>query len=183
MKSKGHRGFTLIEVMLGLAIAGLLATGLVASLRLLLTQAPESSAKLAVESRHQLARYWLTRDANSAEDFTPGVSPTYGTFTWRDFSGESTNTYLVRYFYDSTIKAVMREEKKNNVTQSTDQIAADILLVGDSTFTWNPGQRKITVAVTPTIQEALTVGDISRTATLVAWLRFEGEALAPVPAP
>lgn len=200
MKSKGHPGFTLIEISIAITIVALLMGGLLGAVALMQKRLPKSSAQLSVENRQQLARYWITRDANSAEDFTTGTGATYGTFNWRDFPAApsaatatppptpvptptpTVNTWAIRYYYDSTLKTLMREEKKNNVAQQTFQVAADILQQGDVAFVWNPGQRKVTVTITPTIQEAPAVGDISRAATLVAWLRFEGEGIVSIPA-
>lgn len=191
---------TLIELVIAMAIVTLLFGGMVGALGLILQKVPTGSAQLAVENQQQLARYWIIRDANSAEDFTAGSGVTYGTFSWRDYSvapsaatptppptpiptpTPAVNTWAIRYYYDGTLKTLMREEKKNNVTQQTFQVAADILAQGDVTFTWNPGQLKVTVTVKPTLQEAAAIGDISRTATLVAFLRFRGESLVSVPA-
>lgn len=90
-------------------------------------------------------------------------------------------SYEVRYYYDSTLTAVLREEKQNSVIVSVTQIAADILNQGDVSFSYDSAQKKLTVAITPTIQEAPAIGDISRTATLVAFLRLAEQPVVPGP--
>lgn len=184
-----RNGFTLLEVVISLAIMGILIGSLAAAISLTVAQAPKNGAILSVEDRQQLARYWLTRDANSAEAFTPGSGTTYGTLTWHDYSVASTNTYQATYYYDSALQALMRSDSLNGVTQSTVQVASDIQQESDVTFVWSQGQSKITVTLKPTVQEAPSIGDISRTATLVAYLRYKAEnvsvppALTPVPTP
>ncbi|MBI2865742.1 MAG: prepilin-type N-terminal cleavage/methylation domain-containing protein [Chloroflexi bacterium] len=186
---RAARGFTLVEVVIALAVTGLLVTTLVAALSLTLTQVPKEGAKLSVENRIQLARYWLTRDANSAEGYTTGTSPMYGTYTWEDYTGETTVTYQAIYYYNPTLKALMRQEKMDGVVQSTVQVAADIQQESHVAFAWSPAQSKVTVTLTPTVLEAPAIGDITRTATVVAWLRYESEPLvsppgdAPIPPP
>ena len=172
-----------------MAISGLLITVLAGALSLTVVQVPKQSAKLAVEDRHQLARYWMVRDANSSESYAVGTSPTYGTFTWRDFTGETTVSYQVAYYYDPALKALVRQEKKDGVVQDTFAVATGILQQGDVSFVWSAGQRKVTVNVTPIIEEAQAVGDSSRAGSVVAFLRYEAEGPifpptdVPIPTP
>ncbi len=113
---------------------------------------------------------------------TPTPTPTpVPTPTPTPIPSSTMSTYQVRYYYDQTLKALMREEQKDGVVQSSFQVAGDILQQGDVAFAWDQGQRKVTVTIIPTIQEALAIGDVTRTATLVEFLRFKGQQ--PVPAP
>jgi len=170
-----------LEVVLVMAIFGLLVGPLAGAIAFSLRQAPKESGKLLLENEHQLSRYWITRDANSAEKFTPLTSPQYGSLTWRDFRGATTDTYVVTYSYDSAEKALRRKEEKNGVVQSNLLVARNILQASAATFTWSPGTRKLTVSILPTIQEAHAIGDISRTGTLVTFLRYEAEAATSPP--
>lgn len=89
--------------------------------------------------------------------------------------------YAVRYYYDSDLKALMREEKRNAVIVSVTQVAADILSQGDVSFGFNAPKDRLTVTITPTVQEAPAIGDVSRTATLQALLRPKSQPVAPAP--
>lgn len=168
-------GFTLVEVSITLAIVGMLTLILTAVISLALVQTPKITAIQSIENQQQLARYWLIRDANSASVYTPGSGTTYGTFTWTDYTSLTGVTYSVAYTYDSAIKALIRTETIGGVAQQGTQVAAEIQNQSDVVFTWNQAQQKITVNVTPTILEAKAVGDISRTSTLVAFLRYSPE--------
>ncbi|MBI2919032.1 MAG: type II secretion system protein [Chloroflexi bacterium] len=175
------RGFTLVEVVIALTIAGLLVTALAGTLSLTLSQVPKEGAKLAVENRQQLARYWLARDANSAETYTLGTSPQYGAFTWTDYSGQTPVTYDAVYYYDAALSALMRQVRQNGVVQETFQVAGDIVQESAVAFAWSEAEQKIAVTVTPTIEEAPGLGDIGRTATVVAFLRYKGQYIVSPP--
>ncbi len=187
--SHGSAGMTLIEVIIGLAIAGLLIVPVAGVISLALAQTPRDNARLAVENIQELSRYWISRDANSADTYTEGVSPEYGTFTWRDFSSPGAPTYEVTYYYDSLSKSLMRREERDSVVQDNSHVATDIQQATDVAFTWSPGQNKVTVTIMPTVLEASAVGDASRSATVVGYLRHEAESMvsppgtAPAPPP
>lgn len=70
---------------------------------------------------------------------------------------------------------------RSTVILSVTQVTADILNQGDVSFSYDSAQKKITVIITPTIQEAPAIGDISRTATLVAFLRTAAQPVVPAP--
>ncbi|MBI2853973.1 MAG: prepilin-type N-terminal cleavage/methylation domain-containing protein [Chloroflexi bacterium] len=184
-----NAGFTVIEVVISLAIVGLLVTPLAAAVSMALAQTPKDNARLAVENIQELARYWITRDASSADTYTAGVSPEYGTFTWRDYSASGAPAYEVTYYYDPVSKRLMRREERDSVVQDTSHVATDIQQESDVAFAWSPGQNKVTVTITPTVLEAQAVGDTSRSGTVIAYLRHEAEPLvsppgtAPAPPP
>ena len=176
-----QKGFTLIEAVIALAIVGFFIAVLASTIGFTMRQTPKEAGKLGVENELALARYWITRDADSAESYTPLTEPFYGSFEWQDFSGESAVTYVVTYYYDPDIQALMREEKRDGVVQSTFKVAENILQYGDVTFTWSASARKLTVNLTPTIEEAPAIGDIFRTGTIIASLRYEAEPVVSPP--
>ncbi|MBI2858341.1 MAG: prepilin-type N-terminal cleavage/methylation domain-containing protein [Chloroflexi bacterium] len=182
-------GFTLIEVVIGLTLMGLLVAPLAATISLALAQTPRDNAKLSVENSQELARYWITKDANSADSYSEGTSPEYGTFTRRDYASAGAPEYQVTYYYDPDMKSLIRREERDSVVQDTSHVAKDIQQANDVAFAWSAGQGKVTVSITPTVLEAPAVGDTSRAATVVAYLRHEAEPVlsppgsVPVPPP
>ncbi len=168
---KGEKGFTVVEVIIGLVITGILATAVAAAIPTAMQWLPRQSNKLGVEGDLSFARYWLTRDANAAETFVPLASPGYGYLQWRDFSAESMVTYKVTYSYDAASASLVREERQNDVVQSSLPVARKILSQNDAWFTWSPGTGKLSVALTATIEDAPGVGTYSRSATIVTALR------------
>ncbi|MBI2860811.1 MAG: hypothetical protein HYX91_04810 [Chloroflexi bacterium] len=188
---KRQKGFTLLQTVIGLAISGVLGTAIAAAIPMFMQLSPQQANKLGVEADLSFARYWINRDANAAESYTALTAPQYGRFTWRDFTGESTVSYNVTYSYDASSDSVIREERQDGVLQSSLPIARKILSQNDATFTWSPSTRRLTVALTATIEDAPGVGDHSRGATIVAALRpaleptvsTPGEEPVPPPAP
>ena len=183
MRRSGQRGFTLIEIVVSLAIVGIFVVIISGTLTLALTQGPKHGAQLNIEGQQMTFRYWLQKDANSAQGFTQSVSPTYGTFTWQDFSPATTVTYQARYYYDGTLDAVMRELSQDTVVQDTFQVASGVLAEGNAVFTLSTDERYITVVLTNTVEEAPGVGDVARTGTHVGFFRYLGEQVLTPPGP
>ncbi len=178
---KDEKGFTVLEIVIGLAITALLATTIAAAVPIVMKWAPRQANKLSVEEDLTFARYWLTRDANAAESYTPLSAPQYGYFQWRDFISQSMITYKVTYSYDSVSATIIREEKQNDVIQSSLPVARRILNQGDAQFSWSPGTKKLTIALTAAIVDAPGVGTHSRSATVVATLRPSPEPIVSPP--
>ncbi len=168
---KGEKGFTALEIVIGLVITAMMGTVVAMAIPTVMTWAPRQANKLGVEEDLSFARYWLTRDANAAETFVPLASPGYGYLQWRDFRSESTVTYKVTYSYDSASASLIREERQNDVVQSSLPVARKILNQSDAQFLWSPSTRKLTVALTATIVDAPGVGTNSRSASVVTTLR------------
>lgn len=178
---KPERGFTLLEMVIGLAIMGLLMTTIAAAVSVTMQFAPRQANKLSVEEDLAFARYWLTRDANAAESFTPLSTPQYGYLQRRDFSAEAMVTYKVTYSYDSATDSLIREERLDGVIQTSLPVARRILNQSDVQFSWYPAVYKLVVAVTSTIEDAPGVGTNSRSETVIATLRPREESAVSPP--
>ena len=178
---KSEKGFTLIEMVIVLAITGILVTVVAAAIPMALAWAPRQANELSVEEDLSFARYWLTRDANAAETFIPLSAPQYGTLRWSNFSGASMVSYNVTYSYDSATTSLIRAEWQNNVLQSSLPIARKILSQNATQFTWSAGTRRLTANVTSAIVDAAGVGTNSRTASVVTTLRPVAETTVSPP--
>ncbi len=177
---KGEKGFTLLEIVIGLVITGVLATAVATAIPMMIQWSPRQANKLSVEQDLAFARYWLNRDANAAENFTPLSSPQYGYLEWRDFRAEAMVTYKVTYSYDSGTHSLIREERQDNVIQTSLPVARRILAQSDVQFTWYPSAYKLVVSITSTIEDAPGVGTNSRNETVVSTLRPREEyAVSP----
>ena len=186
---KYEKGFTLLQIIVGLAIAGMLATAVMTAIPMMMQTAPRQANKLGVEEDIAFFRYWLTRDANAADTFTTLSAPYFGSLEWSDYRAESMVSYNVTYSYDSATTSIIREERQDDVTQSSLPVARRILDPSDATFTWSASTSKLTVDLTATIEDASGVGTHSRDATIVTTLRHRAEPAVsppgeePVPPP
>ena len=69
---KGQRGFTLIEVIVALAITGLIGLGAATATVQVLNQGPRNS-DYTTASRHTMnAIYWISRDSQMSQTVSPG---------------------------------------------------------------------------------------------------------------
>jgi prepilin-type N-terminal cleavage/methylation domain-containing protein len=111
-------GFTLVEVLIALAISGLILASIVAILSLLLNLPLPMSDELAALDNLRQAVQWISADARQAESFGAGTQPDYGTFTWVDRSVSPAITHSVRYYYSVADSALMREDTANGSDSS-----------------------------------------------------------------
>ena len=107
------RGFTLIELVLGLGISSLLITGIVTTINQLVFVPAEVGANSVVMQQAQNCSYWICNDAKMMQIFNTGDIPTtveneVFTFCWvREKRTDSSNndyidTFLVYYLYDGS---------------------------------------------------------------------------------
>jgi prepilin-type N-terminal cleavage/methylation domain-containing protein len=100
-----ERGFTLIEVIIGIAILAMVVFGASITIIQVGKLNPSMDASLAIKNDMQNADYWITRDAQMARSITTQDLP-YNDFlilTWVEFT-EAGNPidHTVTYFFDES---------------------------------------------------------------------------------
>ena len=166
---KPEKGFTLLEIVIGLVIGTMLLTLLAAAIPTVMRISPRLANKIKVEHELQLSRQWLAHDSHSAGNFIPLAAPNYGSFAWKDYTGKKIEDWVVTYYYDSKTKSLMRRVKQNGVVKSELPVARHILNPDDVHFDWLPQSRLVVVKITSTVGSGERA--TSRTATLVFKLR------------
>ena len=171
------RGFTLAEVLIGLALTGLVVTGLAAAVFALIWLPGRPQDTLTAMRDIEQASLWLGWDGNRAEGFSP--TPGYGTFSWVDRSGSAPVSYDVNYSFSSG--ELVRQEKQGGVVQSTLSIARNIAQASDIAFNWTATPSPyLRTAVTSSVESAgAQVTALS--GELTASLRPRTDAPASVP--
>lgn len=189
-----QRGFTLIEVMIVLAISGIVLTllaGVVAQeIRLPIKIQSEVQASRQV----QKATLLITEDANISQSFTSGTStPEYGTFKWFEFSAAAAVSATARYFWEDS--AVFRELTRGGETLPPQVVLEPVLEYDDVVFTytapawsynestklWSYTEGKITVTLLTTHDAGAGFPDTTITATLISDFRPQIDLPAPIP--
>ncbi len=89
--NKDQRGFTLVELIIAIAITGIITVGLVMTIFQLFGGHAQSSGEMTVIRQVQNAGYYISRDAQMAQEVSvdndPGT-PELVTLTWYEYEGD-----------------------------------------------------------------------------------------------
>ena len=128
---KSQRGFTLLEIVIALAIVGGLASGVVMTITQVFTTNIRDSLRMTAVQNAQSALYWLSRDAQMAQTVETGGTCGFPLqLEWVEW--ETNDTYVVYY-------ALVNEELQRGVSinggETTERtVATHIDIAEDKTF-------------------------------------------------
>lgn len=194
--SGGQRGFSLIELVISLAIAGVIVPLIGGIVFLLMFFPSRSQADIEAQQDAQLLSQWITIDANRARDFsTTSLAPLeYGVFAWTEFGGAAPVSVEVTYFYDQAATSLVRKLERNGAFEGRNTVASNIASFEDANFAFSapawelipatglfefrPGQ--VSVIATSTVekigQDSLQVG-----ISVIAEFRTQFDRAVPTP--
>lgn len=178
VRLNAEAGATLLDLVIALGIGAMMVSVLASALLIVVWLPGERRDRVTVAQDIQFAEHWINRDANSANRFVAGSSPTYGAFSWTNYTGNDMVSYTATYSYDPANGYLMRTEQQNGETTSTLAVGKNISGVNDVAFVWSPSTYSIRVSVTSTVatgtpKEGITTTVRSAVATMAARPRSE----------
>jgi len=175
---KLRAGFTLVEVIIALAISGMIMASLVTVLSLLLNLPVPMSDELAALDNLRQAVQWISADARQAESFVAGTQPDYGTFARVDRSVSPAIAHSVRYYYSAGDSALVREETAGG-SPSSQMLSTHIAAYGDVSLQESGG----VVSASLTVSVDSLRGTIAKNASFSVQRRPSAPTPAPTPTP
>ena len=139
MKIRGNKlnsqhGFTLIEILVGMALTGILITGIVVTIFQVNVGTAQNENNMYALRQVQTAGYYMSRDTLQADciGLYPADNGFPVTLTWYD-PGTSEN-HSIKYEYDSNTRYLTRIDLINNrTTRIADSIDSTISFTENST--------------------------------------------------
>jgi prepilin-type N-terminal cleavage/methylation domain-containing protein len=151
------RGFTLIEILIAMAIAGLIMGVVGSAFYYLMVVPPEQNDRLTATNELRFSLEWIQHDGVQAHNFTSGEYPSYyGHFCSRDDPDDPLCCIQVSYSYDVDNNQLMREETMCSNSTATPVpsmiLSSNILEYEDVIFDHGgEGAGNVTVTMTVTL--------------------------------
>lgn len=149
---KNQRGLTLIGLIIAIAIAGIISTGVTITISQMFDHSARTSARMTAIKQLENASYYINRDGQMAQtieiaDPDPDGFPL--TLTWVEW--DSNNEIQVVYSIAEADKQLIREHYTNRATNPLPDettFAAQHLDADQSSCGWNATEGKLTFMLT-----------------------------------
>jgi prepilin-type N-terminal cleavage/methylation domain-containing protein len=139
-----QKGFTLIEILIAVAIAGLMAAG-TAGATVQIIQSTDTTAHMLAVRQVQTAGYWVSTDALQAQYVTaPGSEGFPLSLEWTD---SESNYHNITYALGETPGELQRSDGATNIVVGR-------YLTDDTICSWDGTAKILTFAVTASVTGA-----------------------------
>ena len=123
--NKDQKGFTLLELLLAFLIGAIIASGITAAIFQVVVGSARTNNHMIAVRQVQSAGYWVSRDAQMAQNVTVGAASGFPlTLSWIDSGGKTNQAiYSLENMSKGTLKQLQRTFSKTGETTKTDIIA------------------------------------------------------------
>ena len=132
-----EKGFTLIEVLVALTIAGAIMGVVTMTIMTMMQVGPKNNAQAIVFTQVQNAGLFISRDAMMTEAVVTDQPGTLVVLNWTDAQDV---THSIKYIFQGT--TLMRQVDSGAMT-----LVAEYIDMASSTATWDSGRKKLTVTI------------------------------------
>jgi len=129
---RGQKGFTLVELLIGLAITTTILASLTMTIVMLLTSTPRSNDRSVVLQQVHSASDWISHDVQMARNVTPGGSNGFPLSIDIPVDSDENNDYGVVYLFDGN--KLRRELYDSSETLISETLIADYIDTDNTTF-------------------------------------------------
>jgi prepilin-type N-terminal cleavage/methylation domain-containing protein len=136
---KSQTGFTLIELMLAIAISGIITGGITATIFQVFNGSARTNNHMTAVRQVQNAGYWVSHDAQMAQDIVTGDDPDDTgfplTLTWRYWDSSDVHTVVYSLTVDNKLQRDHYTNKATNPTPDATAIIAQFIQFIDPDLT------------------------------------------------
>ena len=130
--SRSEQGFSIIEVIVVLAIASIIALGAIMTIFQVINGTGRSNERVTVARQVQNAGYWISRDAQMAENVTTEnlTGTNFLVLDWIELDdSDNTTTHSVTYFFEGLSGGVgqLKRNHWSSAGADTDTLIADYI--------------------------------------------------------
>lgn len=141
-------GFTLVELIVGLAIISLISAGIAISVHQLLTATMQANDQQYTVSQLRQAEHWMSRDALMAQEISPEASGFPLTLSWKTIGDES---HAVVYSFETmpldSLSVLWRRLYVDNSLAAELRIA-DSINPDQSSCSYDSASKTLTITLT-----------------------------------
>ncbi len=138
-------GFTLIEVIVAMAITGILGAGVAITIFQIESVADSSNAHMTAVNQVQNALHYINRDVQMAQTVTPGMSPNLLTLKWTNW--DDNKAIQVKYLNQNG--DLIRQYSENGGAPTSTTVAQFISTnATDTNSSYDLASHKLTIKLT-----------------------------------